>query len=136
MSTMTNNKTLARENALQVLFQVGFHENFSADTSLNYFKDQFHLNEQTYSYSKVLVNGILDNLQDIDDKIQSSSENWKITRMALVDLNVLRIATYELTFLNNDVPPKVVIDEAIEMAKKYSTTDSASFINGILDNLL
>lgn len=133
---MSNNKTLARENSLQVLFQVGFHNKFSAEVSLNYFKDQFQLNEQTYSYSKTLVEGILENLEEVDLKIQSSSENWKISRMALVDLNILRIATYELIFLNEDLPPKVVINEALEMAKKYSTTDSASFINGVLDNLL
>ena len=133
---MTNNKTLARENALQVLFQLGFNEDFSAQSSLNYFREQFHLNEQTFSYSKLLVEGILENLDEIDKKIQGLSSNWKISRMALVDLNILRIATFELTYLQEELPPKVAINEALEIAKKYSTTDSASFINGLLDNLV
>lgn len=87
------------------------------------------------AYALILFNGIMQNLNAIDQLITKYSENWKITRMPLVDRNILRIATFELQFMNHEVPVASAIDEAVELAKKFSTTDSKSFVNGVLDQI-
>ncbi len=85
-------------------------------------------------YSGVLVRGVIDNLTDIDGRIESCSERWRIDRIAVVDRNVLRIAVYELLH-RPQIPYRVVIDEAIEVAKTFGTVDSGAFVNGLLDEL-
>lgn len=126
----------ARELALQVLFQKEFlTEDFDSYKSLDYFRGVIEKNNDVYKYAELLVIGVIEHGDAIDQKISSFSENWALKRMALVDLNILRIATFEIEFFDNSVPPKSSIDEAIEIAKKYSTTESASFINGILDQI-
>ncbi len=86
------------------------------------------------SYSSQLVNGTLTNLAKIDRVLEEYAQNWEIKRMASVDRNILRQAIYELLF-QVDIPPSVVINEAVELAKKYSTEDSGKFVNGILDKI-
>lgn len=81
-----------------------------------------------------LVHGAMDHRAAIDDLISKCSINWKLSRMGRVDRNVLRLATYELAF-EPDVPGRVTLDEAIEMAKRYGTQDSGKFVNGILDRI-
>lgn len=81
-----------------------------------------------------LVDGTLQNRDDIDQKLQSVTRNWDLRRMAIVDRNVLRMAVYELMHCK-DVPPKVAINEAIEIGKKFSTANSGGFVNGILDRI-
>ncbi|MCH2533032.1 MAG: transcription antitermination factor NusB [Bdellovibrionales bacterium] len=125
----------ARELALQVLFQREFLKEADVAESLDYFKGLSHPGETTFEYAKNLLLGVLENKERIDEIIASHSNNWKLHRMALVDLNIMRIAVYELEFSNTDTPPKVSIDEAIEIAKRYSTTESSSFINGVLDHI-
>jgi N utilization substance protein B len=80
------------------------------------------------------VAGVMANLEEIDAKIADKSKNWAISRMAKVDLNILRMAFFELMF-RDDIPRKVTINEAIEVAKKYGTEDSPAFINGMLDEM-
>jgi N utilization substance protein B len=126
----------AREAALQVLFQKEFVTDMDTATSLAYFRDQLDFPADSWSYAEQLLNGVEKHKTEIDALITSKSQNWKISRMAPVDLNLLRIATYEIRFSNDEVPPKVAINEALEIAKRYSGTDSAQFINGLLDEIL
>jgi len=81
-----------------------------------------------------LVAGVEANIADIDAIITKHATNWKIARMATIDRNILRIASYELLFMP-DIPPKVAINEAIDMAKKYGNIESGKFVNGILDKI-
>ena len=85
-------------------------------------------------FAKELFNGCMRKREQLNERISAVAENWQIHRMAVIDRNILRIGTYELMFLE-DVPPKVSINEAIDLAKKYSTADSGAFVNGILDKL-
>jgi len=86
-------------------------------------------------YVKTLVNGTIEHRADIDKRISEAAEHWRIERMAVVDRNVLRMATYEMAYRKDDVPPKVAINEAIELAKRFSTDQSGAFVNGVLDRV-
>ena len=85
-------------------------------------------------YSAEIVRGVIDKLKEIDGRIEECSEHWRIDRIAVVDRNVLRIAAYELLY-RPQIPYRVVIDEAIEVAKTFGTVDSGAFVNGLLDEL-
>lgn len=87
------------------------------------------------TYADTLVSGIQENKAAIDGKIQASSAHWKLDRMATIDRNILRIAVYEMKFAGEPIKSNIAIDEAVEIAKKYGTTDSASFVNGLLDQV-
>ena len=89
---------------------------------------------QVLRFARALVGGCSRRRDELDVKIAAVAENWDIHRMAVIDRNILRIGTYEMMFLD-DIPPKVSINEAIDLAKKYSTADSGAFVNGILDKL-
>ncbi|MFH2037542.1 MAG: transcription antitermination factor NusB [Candidatus Zixiibacteriota bacterium] len=93
------------------------------------------LDEATLEFSKKLFIKTIDSLEHIDGRIEQLATNWKIDRIAIVDKNILRMAICEVDFMP-DIPIKVAINEAIELAKKYSTLESASFVNGILDHVL
>lgn len=121
----------AREFALQILFQYDLADGNIGEIMESFWKDK-KVNQKTISFCSKLVSGTIDKISEIDEKISLHSLNWKLERMSTVDRNVLRIATYELLFLK-ETPPPVVINEAIEVAKKFGTEDSAKFINGILD---
>ena len=84
-------------------------------------------------YAEALVRGVLDKKDAIDRVIEISSDNWSVERMPLVDRNILRIAVYEMRY--SDVPFKVAIDEAVELAKRFGTDESGAFVNGILDRM-
>lgn len=98
--------------------------------TLPLFKPSYFSNQ----YTKSLVKGIYKNKEKIDQTIKSLSHNWSFERILLIDLNILRIAIYEIYFGN--IPPKVAINEALNISKKYSTKDSSSFINALLDKAL
>ncbi|MEA1921624.1 MAG: transcription antitermination factor NusB [Pseudomonadota bacterium] len=85
-------------------------------------------------FTEQLINGVLDNLEEIDHQIEERSHNWKLNRMSSIDRNILRIAIFELLSCD-EIPPKVSINEAIEIAKTYGDKNSPSFINGILDQI-
>ncbi|MBN2244821.1 MAG: transcription antitermination factor NusB [Candidatus Aminicenantes bacterium] len=123
----------ARESTLQILYQLEFNDT-AIDNLLKDFAGQHKLKRETADYTFSLVNGVLKNKKSIDDLIRSISVNWRMSRMAVVDRNILRIAAFELMYGEN-INPAVVINEAIEIAKKYSSEKSARFINGILDAL-
>lgn len=90
--------------------------------------------QEVIDYASELVVGTVANIKKIDALISAHSSHWKIDRMPVTDRNILRLGTYEL-LLESSVPPKVVINEAIEIAKRFGTTDSATFINGVLDSI-
>ena len=85
-------------------------------------------------FTEGLFTGIIEMMDDIDGRIADNSTNWKITRMAAVDKNILRMAVYELLH-REDIPIKVTINEAVEIAKKFGTIESSAFVNGVLDNI-
>jgi transcription antitermination protein NusB len=124
----------AREYALQMLFQLDFTKRAYDKKALEEFwsgkKEQSDIKE----FAVELVRGTLDNLNKIDAMIETFTENWLLKRMAAVDRNILRFAAYEILF-RKDIPPAVTINEALEIAKKYSSTEAAAFLNGVLDRL-
>ena len=115
----------AREAALQILFQKDFNEGAPDPYSLIKV-------DPNADFSSRLVAGVVQYRADIDQKIKEHSKNWETNRMAVVDINVLRVAVFELLY-EKETPAKVVIDEAIEIAKKYGNENSGAFVNGILD---
>ncbi|MEP7211847.1 MAG: transcription antitermination factor NusB [Acidobacteriota bacterium] len=123
----------ARECALQMLFAadiVKIQDRYVTSPFWNELGDPA-LDDKTREFSDRLVLGTLQNLEFIDEKIKTRAEHWRIERMALVDRNVLRLAVYE--FLYEDTPHTVVINEALEVARRFSTFEATQFINGILD---
>ncbi len=123
----------ARELALQMLFQAEFTPPSAASETLKRFQEEFDVPKDVVEYADVLVQGISLHREKLDQAIQASSSHWKIARMALVDLNVMRIALFEIKFSSSPLPPKVAINEAVEIARRYGSTDSGAFVNGILD---
>jgi N utilization substance protein B len=123
----------ARESALQILYQLEFDESAPGEAVDSFWREK-KAPVETKDYCRRLVEGILADRGEIDDAIQSISEHWRITRMALVDRNILRLAAFEL-LRAEPMPPAIVINEAIEIAKKYSGPEAAIFVNGILDAL-
>jgi N utilization substance protein B len=125
----------SREVALQVLFQLEFNPQLDLNVSFDYFATAFDRPTEALEYARFLVEGIQKNATRIDSIIHDNSKNWSLTRMSLVDKNILRVATFELHFAAADVPPKVAINEAIEIAKKYGGQDTPQFVNGLLDEM-
>ena len=121
----------ARESALQMLFQRDFI--VDEDELARYWagKDE---DPDVVEFANLIVRGTRENLEDIDAEIKASAEHWVLERMAAVDRNILRASTFEILYLS-DVPPAVTINEALEIAKKFSSEESAAFINGILDRI-
>lgn len=91
--------------------------------------------ENAFLYAQALVRGTLEHRQQIDDMIRGQADNWRLERMPAVDRNILRLAVYEMLF-ETDIPKLVVVDEAIELAKKFGSEQSGRFVNGLLDGLL
>ncbi|MEA2571390.1 MAG: transcription antitermination protein NusB [Acidobacteriota bacterium] len=124
----------ARELALQMLFQYDMSGN-PPDTVIATFEDLEKSKANTREFATKIFRGTVDHMPKIDEMIQAQADNWRLSRMAVVDRNIIRMSIYE--FLHEDDTPKlVIIDEAIEIAKKFGTQKSSQFINGILDGIL
>ncbi len=121
----------ARECALQILFQLEFHSGDPRDVVRAYWERQKAV-RGAREYGTWIVERILEHGETIDRTIQSASKNWRLARMAVVDRNILRIAVAELLH-EPTLAPAIVMDEAIEIAKRYSGEESAVFVNGVLD---
>jgi N utilization substance protein B len=121
----------AREETLRILFRLEF-ENKQLEKTLNQYWESKKTSEEIKEYSTWLVKGIISDQAKIDNIIQKVSEHWRISRMPLVDRNILRMAVFELLNEEN-IAPAIIINEAIEIAKKYSGDEAATFVNGILD---
>ena len=128
------NRRKARELALNALFQ-GEMTATSAVENFPLLCENFEINKKAIPYGQELVYGITDKRDELDAKIEESAVNWRVSRMSVLDRNIIRLAAYEMMF-KEDVPPRVAIDEAIELAKRYCGEDSPGFINGILDAIL
>lgn len=129
-------RTKAREYVLQMLYQVDITrgdwqeilENFCASN------DRQDLSGELKDFSAQLLGGVVEHLEEIDKKISKYAANWQLERMAFVDRNIMRLGCFELLF-RADIPPKVAINEAVELAKKYSGLESGKFVNAILDQI-
>ncbi len=119
--------------AMQMLYQIQLTE-APVKVVMNGFWQSQETSAELHPFAVQLVEGTTDHLEKIDTLLQNTSKNWKLHRMSIVDLSILRCATYEMLYLT-DVDPAVAINEAVEIAKSYSTPDSPKFINGILDNI-
>ncbi len=125
-----------RENVLKLLYLDDFHDKEELNTQFSlYFdgKDGFTEKDKTYIIDK--ANKILDNKETIDQEIESVSNKWKVDRMDKVDKAILRLAYYEIK-MDEEIPDKVAVNEAVELSKKYSSDASPKFINGILSNFV
>lgn len=128
------NRRRAREYALQLLFQHEFSGDKKEWQSPDGFWSGAEASGEAGKFAECLVRGTLERIEEIDGVIQQAAEHWDMKRMAAVDRNILRFAVYEILYVN-DIPPAVTINEALEIAKKYSSLESASFINGLLDKI-
>lgn len=123
----------ARECALQMLFAADVAEMPTDDVVRSYWAElgESELDETARAFATRLATGTLSNLEQLDERIRSRAEHWRISRMAVVDRNILRLAVYE--FLYEPTPRTVAINEALEIARRFSTYEATQFINGILD---
>lgn len=96
--------------------------------------ENFEVSKKSIPYAEELVNGISQHWDEINQLIQNNAANWRLDRMSVIDRNIMRIATFEMRY-QKDLPPSVAIDEALEVAKQYSTDEAAPFINGVLDSI-
>ncbi len=127
-------RTQARECALKILYQMDMVEPQPLDQILPLFWEFQPVSPDIQEFAECLVRGTLEHIEEIDKKIVQYTENWQLNRMAVVDRNILRFAVFELLFMS-DIPPKVTINEAVNIAKKYSQDEAGKFVNGILDKI-
>jgi len=123
----------ARELAVQVLFNLEFSSDSPSDV-FDLICEMFHSGKAIRSFSKELVLGVCEKRDDLDELIAHASKNWRLDRMSRLDKCILRLAAYEILFME-DIPPKVSIDEAVEIGKRFGSDGSGGFINGVLDNI-
>ncbi len=137
---MKANRTITRENAMRVLYQIFLYKKNKIDYTTNgvieEYMDNIPLEERKIintEFLKELVEGVLNNINDIDNNISKYLENWTIDRLGLTDQAIIRISVYELLY--TDTPNLVCINEAIELSKKYSDEKVSKMINGVLDKI-
>ena len=123
----------SREFALQMLYQYDV-SHLSAGLADGFWEDK-EAPENIVEFANNLVDGVIKNLDKIDEKIRLSASNWSIDRMAVADRNILRIAVFELFYMQ-DIPVNVTLNEAIEIAKRFGEEETGSFVNGILDRIV
>ena len=124
----------ARELALKMLYQAEVDRD-ATDAALEGYLNIFPYQDDIVAYTRFLLSGVKREKAGLDRCIEEASENWKISRITYVDKSILRVGIFEMLY-SEEVPPKVAIDEALELAKKFGGEDSKDFINGILDRIL
>jgi N utilization substance protein B len=124
----------SRELALQTLYacEVGLTSEWKV--MLEQIAESGGFSEEIKKYARELVTNVYNSLEQIDKNIQERAANWEMKRMAVIDRNIIRLAVAEMTF-SDDVPVKVVIDEAVELAKTFGSDDSGKFVNGVIDSI-
>jgi transcription antitermination factor NusB len=129
-------RTLSREFALQILYQIDITHDDCESSIANFWQnaEREAIEEEVRDFTAALVKGAIENLKAIDNKISQYAANWQLERMAVIDRNILRMGCCELIF-RKDIPPKVSINEAVELAKKYSGSEAGKFVNAILDKI-
>ena len=123
-----------REQVFKMLFAVDFHVAEDLQTQEGLFDDDLISSEKEKDYILERYRNVTEKIGEIDEMINGVSEGWKTRRMAKVDLTLLRLAVYEMKY-DEDIPVKVAINEAVELAKQYGTDDSPAFVNGVLAKL-
>ena len=126
-------RSKAREIALCILYQMEITKKKVVEL-LNTYLESYPQKQEVIDFSRILVGGVEKSLSSIDSIIKKYAKNWEIERMAVIDRNILRLGIFELLYLE-DIPPKVSINEAIELAKRFGDKDSSRFVNGILDRV-
>ncbi|MDD5136174.1 MAG: transcription antitermination factor NusB [Candidatus Omnitrophica bacterium] len=127
-------RTKARENALKILYAIDITGDEPKKCIDRYWKDNEEKDAEVKRFANSLVLGAFNKQKEIDKLISESATNWQLNRMAVIDRNILRFAAYELLFID-EIPPKVTINEAIDIAKRYGDSESGKFVNGILDKI-
>ncbi len=130
-------RSQSRELALQILYQADIKQIPVDEFISDFWKhlmDEQPLPNAVREYAQTLACKTFENLKKIDEVVEQYTENWEMDRMAYVDRNILRLSTYELLY-QQDVPMKVVLNEAVELAKRFGEDDSSKFVNGILDKI-
>ena len=123
----------SRELAMKLLYQLEMQKDDREQQKSRFFEDNT-LAEKDKVYINDVVNGVFGRQETIDNMIEVNSKGWKMGRISKVDLSIMRLSIYEICF-RNDIPLNVSINEAVELAKKYSNKDAGSFVNGILSNI-
>jgi N utilization substance protein B len=127
-------RSRAREIALQVLYQDDLNADQPEDVRLRFINARLNHDKDLIEFAEELLEGVRANLEAVDQHLEDIARNWKLSRMAATDRNVLRLGAYEILF--TDTPDRVAINEAIELAKRYGTNNSSQFVNGVLDRLM
>jgi len=127
-------RSRAREIALQLLYQEDLNADQAEDVRLRFLHGRLLHNTKLVEFANTLIAGVQQNLTTIDRALELTAHNWRLSRMAATDRNVLRLAAFEILF--GDPPDRVAVNEAIELAKRYGTNNSAQFVNGVLDRLM
>ena len=127
-------RTQARESSLKILYQAEITRRDIKTASQGYWSEKDSIDKNVREFTDRLTSGVEKYLKEIDEKLSQYATNWQLKRMAVIDRNVLRIGTFELLYAS-DIPPKVTINEAVELAKKYGDSESSKFVNGILDKI-
>jgi len=127
-------RSRARAIVLQILYQDDLNPTQPEDVKIRFVNSRLKNNKELVKFADGLIIGVRHNRDELDEKISKITDNWRLSRMAATDRNVLRLGAYEL--LHTDTPPPVVINEAIELARRYGSDQSAQFVNGVLDRLL
>ena len=127
-------RTQAREAALKILYAIDITKEDPRTCIDNYWNNEEAVEPDVKHYADALVEGTCHNMKEINGIITKHATNWELGRMAVIDRNILRAATYELIY-SDEIPPKVAMNEAIELAKKYGDKDSGKFVNGVLDKI-
>ena len=127
-------RRLSREFVIQFLYLTEMNEG-EIQNQLQLFWENNPAAEDVQLFTEVILKDVFDNKEQIDVRLEKYSDNWTLSRMTVIDRNLLRMAASEILY-SKTVPPKVAIDEAVEIAKRFGSEDSAHFINGILDRVL
>jgi len=127
-------RRVARELAVQFLYQFDLNGGTIEEALPLFWETQSDVSKDRLEFAEALIRGVAGNQPAIDERIAKYTDNWDLPRIAAVDRNILRLAMYEMLF-RDDIPPVVSINEAVDIAKKFSTKESGAFVNGILDRL-
>ena len=128
-------RTQARENALKVMYQREMTKENADEALRHFFETQPKMDTDSRDFIEKLVVGVDCGVEELDKRVEAVAENWSMARMAVLDRNILRMAIYEMTAMT-ETPPKVIVNEAVNLAKKYSGENSGKFVNGILDKIM
>ncbi len=128
-------RTQGRECALKIMYQREMTGDSADKAARDFFESQPLFKPELREFVYALVCGVEKNAHDLDKKVEGVAENWGMSRMAVLDRNILRMAVFEMMHMS-ETPPKVVINEAVNLAKKYSGDNAGKFVNGVLDKLM